>query len=63
MNDNKLPIVTGKVWCENVQRTNEAHVSFIMEEDFSLESSVENVISGVRRALIVSRVGLILAVH
>lgn len=53
MNDNKLPIVTGKVWCENVQKTNEARVSFIMEEDFSLESSVENVISGVQRGFIV----------
>lgn len=34
MNDNKLPIVTVKVWSENAQKTNEAHVNFIMEESF-----------------------------
>lgn len=34
MNDNKLPIVTLKVCCENVQKANKAHVSFIMEEFF-----------------------------
>lgn len=34
MNDNKLPIVTLKVCCENVQKANKAHVSFIIEEFF-----------------------------
>lgn len=34
MNDNKLPIVTLKVWCENVRKANKAHVSFRIEEVF-----------------------------
>lgn len=45
MNDNKLPIVIVKVWCENA-----AHVTFIIKVVvfllfFSLEWSMENVIS------------------
>lgn len=36
MNDNKLPIVTPKVWCENVRKANKAHASFIIEEGFFL---------------------------
>lgn len=34
MNDNKLPIVTLKVWHENVRKANKAHVGLIIEVFF-----------------------------